>query len=141
MKSVTASLLFVIVASLGVVLCSQQAESQDKQQTTPDNKINSLLAERRDTFRLLVEEVNASFKVGQTSLKNVLHMRNELLGAELEMTKTNAERIRIRKEQVKNFREIENEVKRLFNVGRATNDEMLIAKAARLEAEINLLRE
>jgi hypothetical protein len=141
MKSVAIPLLCVLVTSLGVVLYGQSAESQDEQQTSLDNRINSLLAERRDTFRQLVELVEGRYKMGQTTLSNVIRERNRLLEAELEIAKTSIDRIRILEDRVKNFRDLENELKQLHKVGRLTDDKLLVAKAARLKAEIELLRE
>jgi hypothetical protein len=141
MKSVAIPLLCVLVTSLGVVLYGQSAESQDEQQTSLDNRINSLLAERRDTFRQLVELVEGRYKMGQTSLYNVIRERNRLLEAELEIAKTSIDRIRILEDRVKNFRDLENELKQLHEVGRVTDDKLLVAKAERLKAEIELLRE
>ena len=141
MKSATISMLFVLVASLGVLLCNQPAESQDQQQAAPDNRINSLLAERRETLRQLVDAITARYTAGHRTLDNVIHARNGLLDAELEMAKTSAERIQIHEDRVQNFRALENAVKQRHKAGQATIDEMLVAKAARLEAEIELLRE
>ncbi len=42
MKAAAVSTLFVLAATLGVLLFSQPAESQDKQQTPLENRINSL---------------------------------------------------------------------------------------------------
>ncbi len=98
-------------------------------QASPDKKINSLLAERRDTIRQLVELIEGRYEVGETTLDNVIRERNRLLEAELEITKTNIDRIRIRKERVKNFRHLENELKQRHKVGQVTNDKILEAKA------------
>jgi outer membrane protein TolC len=79
--------------------------------------------------------------MGQTTLDNVIRERNRLLEAELEIAKTSIDRIRIREERVKNFRDLENEIKQRHKAGQVTNDKILVAKAARLQAEIELLRE
>ena len=141
MKSAVISSLCVVVASLAVLLSSQTAGSQDKKPTSPENKINSLLVERRDTLRQLVDSVTAQYKAGRTTLDNVIRARNGLLDAELEIAKTKTERIRIHEERVKNFRDLENAIKRRYTVGKGTYEEMLTAKAARLKSEIELLRE
>ncbi len=94
-----------------------------------------------DTLRQLVDSVTALHKLGDATLDNVLHAQNELLNAELEIVTTDAERTQIREEQVKNFREIENAMKRRHEVAQVTIREVLTARAARLEAEIKLLRE
>lgn len=141
MKSAVISSLCVVVASLGVMLSSQTAGSQDEKPTSPENKINSLMVERRDTLRQLVDSVTAQYKAGRTTLDNVIRARNGLLDAELEIAKTKTERIRIHEERVKNFRDLENAIKQRYTVGKGTHEEMLTAKAARLKSEIEFLRE
>ncbi len=141
MKSVVISLLCVLVASLGVVLCSQPAESQDEQQTSPDHRINSLLAERQDTLRSRVEWFTARQKAGHTSLENVIRAQNELLNAELDIAKTTAERIQIHEKRVKNFCFLEKVLMQQRSDGQATYDEICVAKAARLTAKIELLQD
>ena len=141
MKSIAIALLCVLAACLGVVACSQPAESQEERQTSSDNKISDLLAQRRDTLHQLVEWVVAQRNDGAAALGDVIQAKNDLLDAELDIAKTKKERIRIRKEQVENFRLLENAMTFQHKEGGIAGNEVWVAKAARLEAEIKLLRE
>ena len=141
MKAATIPVLCVLATSICIVIFSQPATSQSEQNAISDKKLNSLLAERRDTLRQIVNLVEKGHSEGSESLDNVIRARNELLDAELDIAKTNAERVRIREEQVKNFRDLENVLTQLYKNGETTNIELLEVKAVRLEAEIELLRE
>ena len=141
MKSVAITSLCALAACLCVVVCSQPAESQEERQASSDNKLNNLLAERRDTLHQLVEWVVAVQKDGGATLDNVIQAKNDLLDSELDIATTKTERIRIREEQVENFRYLENFIASRHENGKITIYELLVVKAARLEAEIKLLRE
>ena len=141
MRAAIILLLCVLATSVCLVMLSQSATSQTEQSTISDKKLNSLLAELRDTRRQIVEWIELRYRQGNASLDNVIQARIELLGAELDIAKTKAERVRVRQEQVKNFLELENLLSQRHKNGEITNVEILAVKAVRLEAEIQLLRE
>ena len=142
MKAAIIPLLCLVATSTCIVMFSQPAASQTEQNATSDKKLNSVLTERRDTLRQIVNIVESRRSQGDETIDNVIKARNELLDAELDIAKTRAERVRIREEQVKNFRNLENVLTRRHESGgEITNVEVLVAKAVRLEAEIALLRE
>lgn len=142
MKAAIIPLLCVLASSTCIVIFSQTAVSQTQQEAASDKRLNSLLTERRDTLRQVVDLVIVEYRGGAGTIEEIIQAQNALLDAELDIAKTNAERVRIREEQVKNFRELENLLKQRHESGSGiTKSELLVAKATRLEAEINLLRE
>ena len=141
MKSVAITSLCALAACLCVVVCSQPAESQEERQASSDNKLNNLLAERRDTLHQLVEWVVAQHEQGDATLDNVIQAKNDLLDSELDIATTKTDRIRIRQEQVENLRYFENFMASRHENGSTTIIELLVVKAARLQAEIKLRRE
>ena len=141
MKAATILLLCVVATSICTVMFCQPAASQAEQNAISDNKLNRLLIERRQALRQIVAFVESLHSQGQETLDNVIGARNRLLDAELDIAKTNAERVRIRQEKVKNFRDLEIALTQRYEGGEVTSVEVLEAKAVRLEAEIELLRE
>lgn len=104
-------------------------------------RIHSLQEQRRDTLRQLVEVAKVSYQAGGVPLDFVLQISDSLFEAELELGTTREKRIAILKEQVANLKELEELLTRGWKVGTKRTDERLSAKAARLKAEIQLLRE
>lgn len=132
--------VLVLVACVGAAMSTRTAESQDRQQSDRDDRINKLLAERRDTLRGVVDAAMEQYISGEALLDTVIHARKGLLEAEMELATTNAERIRIHEKRVKNLRQLEDSVKDRHAAGTAGVRQVLTAKAARLKAEVELLR-
>ena len=141
MTAAIPTILCVLATSICLILPSLPAASQTKRNATSEENLQSLLTERRDTLRQIVNLVESYYKQGNETLGNVIKARNDLLDAELNIANTHAERIRIRKEQVKNYRELEDGLTARHTSGEITSFEILVAKAMRLDAEIQLLRE
>lgn len=141
MKTIATICLFSLAVLLGFLLCSQPAESQDAPQVSTDAKINKLLVERRDTLRQLLDAVTARHRVGQATINQVLRAQSGLLHAELQLANTREDRVRIREERLKTARELESVSKHQYEAAAAPRDSWLEAKAGRLQAEIDLLRE
>jgi hypothetical protein len=123
----------------------QKAASKQEAALTQDQaskQLEALLKERRDTLRQMVEnlEVGQRSGTGITEL-SVLHARNELLDAELDLAKTREERVAVREKMVANLKVIEKAAEMQYRMGTTTPETLLRAKAARLKAEAQLLRE
>lgn len=105
--------------------------------------LKKLLIERRETLRQRVKALEARFQFGATSLAPFTRAMTDLLYAELELCETPAERIAVHQELVRNTKRLEAQVKALRDMGLRGGaiEEYLAAKAARLTAEIGLLRE
>jgi hypothetical protein len=117
----------------------QEAASK---QGEASERLESLLKERRETLRQLVETLEGQWRAGLTDGQMpALHAKNELLDAELDLAKTREERITVREKMVANLKVIEKTAEIQQRMGTTTPDTLLRAKAARLKAEAQLLRE
>jgi hypothetical protein len=121
---------------------AQAADPPASQNNETSKQLESLLKERRDTLRRLVDILDAQHRQGfggQEQEDVVLYASNELFDAELDLATTKTERIAIREKIVANLRQVEKRAE--MRVGVTTAKKSLEAKAARLKAEIQLLRE
>jgi hypothetical protein len=138
------SLFFSCAVAAAVVVIS--AIAADVPPSTPADavkQLESLLQERRDTLRKIVEYVQAQEKTGAFDLPDAIRVSNELIEAELELATSKAQRIALQQKFVANLKRIEQFLQRSAEVGRGTDatKKHLEAKAARLKAEIQLARE
>ncbi len=114
-----------------------------QQETESDSRavLNELLTERRDTLAKRVVTLETKFAQGQLIIDAVIAARDQLLDAELQLVKTKKQRVAIYQKRIDNMRELEDSVKRRLDNGLATPESLLSATAARLQAEIDLVRE
>lgn len=141
MKATTVLLSFVALALVAVVVHGQSADAQESATTDREEKIESLLVERRDTLRQLLDTVRQQYEaVGSVSYATVVEAENRLLDAELELAEAHQERVRLYREKLENLRELEELLAARHARGQVTQDEVLEAKADRLAGEIDLLR-
>lgn len=103
--------------------------------------IQRLLEERRDTLQQMVDSVKEQYRAGHAQMDAVLHASESLIEAELDLAKDQAERIALCERCVENVKELEAYTTTQFESGRLSHAETLAAKAARIKAEIELLRE
>ncbi len=139
MKSTTSSRITLLVVS--VVVASQLAVAQEEKQPSPDDEIQKLLVERRDTLRQFLAAVETNYKSGNATFADMVDAHNRILGAELEVAATKGERVKLRATQVALMQELEKTANERVSAGIITSDRALLAKAARQQAEIDLLRE
>ena len=123
---------------LGAVVAADAPESPPGEATT---QLQSLLKERRDTLRKLVDAVESRYRSGGVSVDSVLRASEQLLEAELDLAETKPERIAVYGKLVANFHEREQAARAGYDTGTATLESLLEVTAARLKAEIQLLRE
>ena len=128
-------------AILAVCIGMTALTNAENSAAAPDEEVRKLLTERRDTLRDRLHAVEASFKIGLTETTVVVAAENELLDAELELANQPADRIAIREAVVANMKRIEDRTRQQLDNGAALQQDVLLAKAARLQAEIELLRE
>jgi outer membrane protein TolC len=81
------------------------------------------------------------YTAGSVSLTTILAGRDQLLDAELQLAKTKEQRLTLYQERLDNMRALEDAVKKRYEAGQSTLESKLSATAARLQAEIDLLRE
>ena len=133
-------LLCCAIAAAVVVAAAVAADAPESPPAESSQKLQSLLNERRDTLRKLVDATESKYRSGEATLDSVLRASEQLLEAELDLAETKAERIAVREKLVANLRQREEYARGLHANGRATLESLLQVTAARLKAEIQLLR-
>lgn len=143
MNSRTVVPLFVVAVVLGAVWYATAEESKDSEQIGRDKQIVKLQIERRDTFRQMLEATKASYEAGTTTAERVLSAYEADLQSELEVSIDKAHRVRILENQVQSLRSFEDHIVSLHSKGAhgGEYEALLAARASRLQAEIELLRE
>ncbi len=108
----------------------------------PDaERVTALRKERREVLRQAVKESEEGYRNGVMPYTSVSRITISLLNAELDLAPDHAGRVAIRERTVEQFKVIEKTVAVSVQGGTAENTDLLEAKAARLQAEIDLLRE
>ena len=101
----------------------------------------ALRKERRDILRQAVEVADVLHRNARTDDASVRRITINLLNAELDLAPDRAGRIALREQAIKQFKAIEEVVAAQVERAVATQANLLEAKAARLQAEIDLLLE
>ena len=137
--------LLVIVASMSFIAIAMfVGQTVIGQQTTElESRVDlkKLLTQRRDVLVKRVEALEIQNSEGQTTFGVVAMARDELFKAELELVSTKKDRLKILQKRVENMRRYEESEKLRHRSGVGPLDSMLLATAARLQAEIDLSRE
>jgi hypothetical protein len=109
----------------------------------PAKRLESLLQERRDTLRKVVEYVDQQAERGLVDPSALAQASNQLSEAEMELAKTKAEQIAILEKRVANLSRTEAIYEKMARLayGKDITRTHLEAKAARLKAEVELVRE
>ena len=120
-------------------------ESQPAQRADAE-KMNRLMLERRDVLRKIVEVLMSRHRGGignKGNFDDVYRAQSELLRAELELAKTKEDRLAVLNSQLANCQSLESLVIQMQKVGVRGGEagNVLVATAARLQAEIQILRE
>lgn len=112
-------------------------------QSTDNEQINRLMAERRDALQKIVEVFKSKYDRGMVKIDTVYRAQNDLLNAELDLATTKGDRVAIMKKQLENFQSMESRARDLQKIGAQGGEVevVLTATAARLQAEIQWLRE
>ena len=141
MKLRTLTVFALISVALATVVANGTAQSAKVDTDNGSSQIQTLLKERRDTLHELVLAVKEQFRHGIGTHDAVIRASNQLLDAELELAQTREERIGIHKQRVRNLKELEEYARQRQRAAQVSVDKVLEARAARLGAEIELLRE
>lgn len=104
-------------------------------------KLAALRKERRDVLEQATKQVQAAYQRGVVEYESIPRILVELLNAELELAPDRAARIAVREKILEQFKKLEEFAAARVQAARASNTELLEAKAARLKAEIDLLVE
>ncbi len=119
---------------------SPRRTENDPHQAAPDDKIQDLLKKRLAAAREVRKAAHADYLAGKVSFERLHQASQTLLRARLELCRSNKERITILQEAVALAKELDNNAVARFQSGVAAQSEVLMARIARLEAEIDLQR-
>jgi len=139
MKKNSHILATVLAVALGVLAWPIAGGETGK--TNQADKLDELLQQRRDTLRTLVDIVTAEYREGTTGFESVASAEDQLIVAELELAKTPKDRIAILQRRVELMKGLSAIVDARFNSGQVTQAQVLVARAALLQSQIQLARE
>jgi len=151
LKASLAALLIVAVSSVflgydsGYALKRVKAaepQTPTQVQATDDaihDQLRKLLLERKQILERIAEDFEVSFRHGTADMSEYGQAKKAALLAGIDLCNTKSERIEIHKEVVKLYRKLEEHDKRRVEAGML--GQRGLASVARLEAEIDLLRE
>lgn len=104
-------------------------------------QLRQLLLERKQLLEKMADNMKQYVEAGRASGSAYAKAKEAAMLAGLDLGNTKAERIEIRRAIVELYKEAEAWTKRRAATGRAPQSEMDEARVARLEAEIDLLKE
>lgn len=118
---------------------SRQAESQPTREATAvSQQIRELRIERRDVLATAAELASRSFQVGDAELSLVLETSDQLLQAELELARTQPERVRVLEKRLTNMQHMHEAIAARFDSGHTSQHQVLASRAAVLRIKIEL---
>jgi hypothetical protein len=121
------------------LLASSHAEERrNKAQTGSSERLRELLEQRYEILKAVVEQQNRLLSLGRISIGEVRAATVAMLHAEADLCATDTERIKIHEKLVTTLREQEDLLARDSAAGRKALHEVVKAKLARLEAQIDL---
>ena len=129
------------LAALGGALLAGWAVAApvpEKKAESPE--IQKLLKERRDALRNATVARTQEFEAGRGTLGAFLHISRELLQAELELAAGPKERFDAQASHVNAMRKVDEIVAEAYKAGRMKAADHYEMRAARLEAEVGMLR-
>ena len=131
----------VIALVLIVGLAASTSLAQPEPDQSVEQKLKELLTLRRDTLQSVFEVTKRRHEDGSGKLESYILARDAYLLAELELADSKKRRMEICKERVENFRLLEESAKVRHQSGSVKIEELYLATAERLHAEIDCVRE
>jgi endo-1,4-beta-mannosidase len=131
-----------LVLGLAAISATFILAAQPSQKADAD-KMHRLMLERRDILLKIVETFKSRYERGTIKIDAVYRAQSDLLSAELDLAKTREDRLAALNSQLANCQSIETRAVELQKVGAQGGEveSVLTATAARLQAEIQILRE
>jgi hypothetical protein len=118
------------------------AHQQDETKSDEPRKLEQVRKERIESLELLVKVLEMQSKAGTAKFTEYMDSQEDLIQAKLEATGEPEERIALLKEQLKVADDAFTYAEKVVKVGREGSEVLFLrAKAHRLNAEINLLKE
>ena len=131
----------VAALAVAVVMLTCPISGDEPQQANQADKLETLLTQRRDTLQQLVEVVTEEYRQGKTGFESVARATDQLIDAELELAKNPKDRVAILQRRVELMKDLFAMVDTRFEAGQVTQAQVLAAKAALLQSQIQLVRE
>jgi outer membrane protein TolC len=103
--------------------------------------IVELLHKRHAVLSQLAKVQTEAYRHGNASIEAVIKAHQELLGVELELAKTDDERINLFEKAIQMARDLEQIAATKYKSGNASQADVLMAEADGLKAQTELLRE
>jgi outer membrane protein TolC len=127
--------VFLLLVFAGVAVSGRRAASQPRADT-----IRDLLKRRQTVLQEAVHVAEEAHRQGEIGFVSVLDLRRDLVHAKLQLATNLAHRIALHKELVENMKTLEEATRKSYETGEASHIDYLRSKAARLQAEIDLVR-
>lgn len=137
---IACSLMAVTVVGLVTLLAWGQDQAEPKA-ISIESKLLELMKERRQTLYQAVQYQRTSFQQGTASIEDLLETEVALAHADLAIAPTLETRQIVHERLINQLRKQETVVEERFALGTVTQMEVFDAKAARLQAEIDMLRD
>ncbi|MEX1040660.1 MAG: hypothetical protein WDZ51_08525 [Pirellulaceae bacterium] len=134
-------LLIITVLGVGLGLLFGTAVTSAENTESQDTEVRKLLLQKRDILQQQVKHFTQAHLMGKANYGEVLDAQMEVLGVELELAGSKADRIAVLESRVKNRQVLEVQMESQFRTGGVTQDKILTAKTEQIDAQIALLRE
>jgi outer membrane protein TolC len=142
MNRIAIAIVFVgLVAVTGLYVSPGVAQPTTVVRGPDTEKLTALRKERRDVLRQAVKQAEEAYRNGVAEYTSIPRTTINLLNAELDLAPDHAGRVAVRERTVEQFKALEELVAERVKNLIGDRIELLEAKAARLQAEIDLLRE
>ncbi len=121
-------------------LTAAAIRADNEEASSADGQIRNLMAQKRDALQERVDEIRKFHESGTVTTDKVLDAQLDLSRAQLDLAITKEDRLSVLDSQVQILRDLEQVAKSRYQSGSAMRAEVLNAMAARIDAEIALLR-
>lgn len=138
----TVPIVALSIIGMYVLDCVAQDQKPDvKVDASKNLAVKALQIERRNVLKDRLDAVRKEFKGGRGNIVFVVDAEKDFLNAELDVVSNKEARIQIRQKLVAGLAEVERFAKLNWEGGTGTVQDVLAARAAWLEARIELLKE
>ncbi len=121
-----------------ILAAARGAEHPIQFQGAPNEQLRKLLQERYDVLRIVAGLLNQQYSAGQAGILDIRDAIIEMLQAEADLSSTSSERIKVYEKLVTILQEQDKSLAVAVNAGQITQMEFLRARAATLQAQIDL---
>ena len=139
-KNLVVALLAFFTTSAAYALVADDKAKPTKVKSV-ETRICELQSERSKLLQKRVELLTAGYEQGDTPLDVLLSAEYDLLKARLQSCAAQSERMELLRTILKNRKRVEDYRAASFDQGTGSEDDLLVARADTLNAQISLLKE